>query len=62
MSDDAKNMMESIITQMNFSARAYDKIIKVAKTIADLREVDIIEEDDVMEAMNYRALDRQFWD
>jgi magnesium chelatase family protein len=62
MSDDAKNMMESIITQMNFSARAYDRIIKVAKTIADLRECDMIEEDDVMEAMNYRALGRQFWD
>jgi len=62
MSDDAKNMMESIITEMNFSARAYDRIIKVAKTIADLRETDMIEEDDVMEAMNYRALDRQFWD
>ncbi|MDA3799261.1 MAG: YifB family Mg chelatase-like AAA ATPase [Kiritimatiellae bacterium] len=62
MSDEAKNLMKSIITEMNFSARAYDRIIKVARTIADLRTAQIIEEDDIMEAMNYRALDRQFWD
>lgn len=52
-----KNAMESI----NLSARAYDKILKVARTIADLDQKDNIDSSHISEAIGYRSLDRQLW-
>ena len=49
------------MTDMNFSARAYDRILKVARTIADLAGADAITSDHVSEAVQYRSLDRQLW-
>ncbi len=61
MDDDAAMMLKSTIQQMNFSARAYDRICKVARTIADMEGAEGINTMHISEAIQYRTLDRQFW-
>jgi magnesium chelatase family protein len=56
-----KNLLNQAMTDMNFSARAYDRILKVARTIADLAGSETITGDHVGEAVQYRSLDRQLW-
>jgi magnesium chelatase family protein len=46
---------------MNFSARAHDRILKVARTLADLAGSNSIRPNDILEAIGYRALDRNLW-
>lgn len=59
---DAEELLKMAITQLNFSARAYDRILKVARTIADLDEgAPTIRAEHVSEAIQYRTLDRQMW-
>jgi magnesium chelatase family protein len=57
----AEGMMKMAMTELNFSARAYDRILKVARTIADLAESEQILADHVGEAIQYRTLDRNMW-
>ncbi|HTH50097.1 MAG TPA: YifB family Mg chelatase-like AAA ATPase [Candidatus Limnocylindria bacterium] len=54
-------MLKNAMTDLNLSARAYDRILKVARTIADLAGRDIVNHEDVFEAIQYRSLDRQLW-
>jgi len=56
-----KNLLNQAMSDMNFSTRAYDRILKVARTIADLAGVDAINSDHISEAVQYRTLDRQLW-
>jgi magnesium chelatase family protein len=46
---------------MNFSARAHDRILKVARTLADLQSAEKISANNVLEAIGYRTLDRNLW-
>ncbi|MBC8143748.1 MAG: YifB family Mg chelatase-like AAA ATPase [Armatimonadetes bacterium] len=61
VTDDAKSLLCAAITQMSLSARAYDRILKLARTISDLAKEEVIGIAHVAEAVQYRALDRKFW-
>jgi magnesium chelatase family protein len=54
-------LLKMAMTTMNLSARAYDRILKVARTIADLAGLERIVADHISEAVSYRSLDRQIW-
>lgn len=58
---DSKNMLEDCFEKMRLSARAYDKILRIARTIADLDGSENIELEHITEAIQYRSLDRKFW-
>lgn len=62
MSDEAQSVLKKAFEKLNLSARAYTKVLKVARTIADLEGKEIIEAPHVLEAVQYRALDKKYWD
>jgi len=61
LDEKAKEMIALAFDKMGLSARAYHRILKVAKTIADLAGQEIISERHVAEAIQYRTLDRKYW-
>ena len=58
---DGAGFLEHAMTNMNFSARAHDRILKVSRTLADLDGNERILGNHVLEAINYRTLDRALW-
>jgi magnesium chelatase family protein len=54
-------LLKFAMTDLNLSARAYDRVLKVARTIADLAGAESIASEHVSEAILYRSLDRQIW-
>ena len=61
LSESGKKILERCFETMDLSARAYDKILRIARTIADLEGSVNIEVSHITEAVQYRSLDRKFW-
>jgi magnesium chelatase family protein len=57
----AESLLKTAMEEMGLSARAHDKILRVARTIADLDRSDGISSNHLNEAINYRTLDRNYW-
>jgi len=61
LDDISMDLLKMAITELGFSARCYDKILKVSRTIADLGGKENISPDHISEAIQYRSLDRNMW-
>lgn len=61
LNDECDKLLEFTMTKLGLSARAYDRILKVARTIADLSGSQDIQKQHLLEAISYRSLDRSNW-
>lgn len=61
LDETSQNLIKMAMQKLNLSARAYDRILKVARTIADLDNSISIKSQHISEAIQYRSLDREFW-
>lgn len=61
MTEDASKYLQLSFDRLGMSARAYDRILKVSRTVADLDGSDIIEKSHIFTAISFRSLDRKYW-
>jgi magnesium chelatase family protein len=61
LSKEAGELLKAAMDKLGLSARAYDRILKVSRTIADLDHAKDIDTTHLSEAIQYRSLDRQLW-
>lgn len=61
MTEEAREMLKNVFDKLGLFARAYDRILKVARTCADMEDSQIIEKTHIAQAVQYRSLDRKYW-
>lgn len=59
--EESEVLLKNVFIRFNMSARAYDRILKIARTIADLEESKDIKRQHIAEALQYRTLDKKYW-
>lgn len=61
MDDNARSILEHSFERMGLSGRAYDRILKVARTIADMDNCEVIKKEHIFESIQFRTLDSKYW-
>jgi magnesium chelatase family protein len=61
LDESTKELLRHAMSDLRLSARAYDRILKVARTIADLASAETVTAEHISEAIQFRSLDRQIW-
>ena len=61
ITEEASKVLKTSFESLGLSARAYDKVLRVSRTVADLENDEIINSEHILEAVQYRSLDRKFW-
>ncbi|MBR1392818.1 MAG: YifB family Mg chelatase-like AAA ATPase [Ruminococcus sp.] len=62
MTDRAQTLLEGVFNKLGLSARAYDRILKVARTCADMEGSEVLTDTHIAQAVQFRSLDRKYWD